>query len=463
MLACYCVLDLETTGANAGTDRITEIAAVRFEHGREVARWSSLVNPGVPIAPFVQGLTGITDALVAQAPPFESCVSQVLAMLDGAVLVAHNARFDHGFLKNELLRAGHDLRVKTLCTVRLSRKLFPAEKSHGLDALMLRHGLHSAQRHRAMGDVDVLLAWLRAVSQQLGDATVRAAAKGLLSGGGSVPSHLQTPLQDLPRGPGVYVMYGEGPLPLYVGKSVHLRERVLAHFQGDHASTKEMRLAQEVRRIEWFETAGELGALLLESRLVKELQPELNRRLRRQNVLCAWAVSDDATDWPQVRLLQSEALAPADLAQLAGPYRSKTLALTSLRALVDAHRLCPQAVGLESGKGRCFAHQIGRCAGACCGEEPRERHHQRLLAALAGQRLRAWPFPGAVGWREHDESTQRSALHVFDRWCYVGSATDEAQLDEWLGGVPELRFDLDTYQLLQKRVVQVGAPWIRLQ
>ncbi len=462
MLPCYCVLDLETTGANALTDRITEIAAVRFEHGREVARWSTLVNPGVPIAPFVQGLTGISDAMVAQAPPFESCAAQVLAMLEGAVLVAHNVRFDHGFLKNELLRAGIDLGVKTLCTVRLSRKLFPQERSHGLDALMQRHGLRTQQRHRAMGDVDVLLAWLRLVSGDLGAAAISSAATALLGGGASVPAHLQTPLRDVPRGAGVYLMYGEGPLPLYIGKSVRLRERVLSHFQGDHASTKEMRLSQEVRRIEWRETAGELGALLLESRLVKQLQPELNRRLRRQNVLCAWQVSEDAQDWPQVRLLQADQLGPAELTHLAGPYRSKSLALASLRTLADAHRLCPQALGLESGRGRCFAHQLGRCAGPCCGEEPREHHLNRVLAALAGQRLRPWPFATAMGWREHDAQSQRSEVHVFDQWCHVGSAHTEDELHGLLTTTQELRFDLDIYQMLLKRVALPGAPWIRL-
>lgn len=462
MLPCYCVLDLETTGANANSDRVTEVAAVRFEHGREVARWSSLVNPGISIPPFVQGLTGITDAMVARAPPFAECVTPLLALLEGAVLVAHNVRFDHGFLKNELARAGHELRCKTLCTVRLSRKLFPDERSHGLDALMRRHGLHTQERHRAMGDVDVLLAWLRAVSSGLGKEAVQAAAAALLQGSSAVPAHLQTQVGDVPRGPGVYLMYGAGPLPLYIGKSVRLRERVLAHFQSDHAAAREMRLAQEVQRIEWRETAGELGALLLESRLVKQMQPELNRRLRRQNVLCAWQVADDDQAWPQVQLIQSAQMSAQAVRHVAGPFRSKSLALSSLRALAQAQRLCLRALGLESGKGRCFGHPLGLCRGVCCGEESRASHLERVRAALVPHRVHVWPFAGPVAWREHDASAQRSELHVFDQWCHVGTVGDEAELQGLLESSAPLQFDLDVYQLLRKRVDAAASPWIRL-
>ncbi|MBV5332581.1 3'-5' exonuclease, partial [bacterium] len=153
MLPCYVMLDLETTGGNPVQDRITEIAAVRVENGLEVARWSTLVNPGTSISPFIQKLTGITDEMVAQAPGFDEVAKPLLALLKDAVLVAHNVRFDHGFLLNEFARLETPLRVKTLCTVRLSRLLYPQFKSHGLDAIMQRHGLTTVARHRAMGDV----------------------------------------------------------------------------------------------------------------------------------------------------------------------------------------------------------------------------------------------------------------------------------------------------------------------
>ena len=154
MLSCFVVIDLETTGGNAQQDRITEIAAVRVEHGVEVARWSTLVNPGVRIPPFIQGLTGISDAMVQDAPYFEDVASRLLELLDGAVFVAHNVRFDHGFVLHALERMDKPFKVKTLCTVRLSRKLYPAHKGHGLDAISQGPGLHTLPAHRAMGDGD---------------------------------------------------------------------------------------------------------------------------------------------------------------------------------------------------------------------------------------------------------------------------------------------------------------------
>ena len=273
MLPCYVLLDLETTGGNALHDRITEIAAVRVEGGMEVARWSTLVNPEVRIPYFIEQLTGIRNAMVAAAPTFDEVGQHLLQLLDGAVLVAHNVRFDHGFLQHEFARVDVTLRVKTLCTVRLSRLLYPQVKGHGLDAIMQRHGIATESRHRAMGDVLVMQQWLAQVTEAFGIDLLRAHAQTLLQGSAALPPQLETPITDIPESPGVYLFYGEGPIPLYVGKSVKLRSRVMSHFQAAGRESREMRIAQEIRRVEWIETAGELGALLLEARLVKQHQP----------------------------------------------------------------------------------------------------------------------------------------------------------------------------------------------
>lgn len=457
MLDCYVVLDLETTGANPEFDRITEMAAVRWERGREVARWSTLVNPGMSIAPFIQNLTGIHNAMVADAPRFDEAAPRLLELLDGAVLVAHNARFDHGFLKNEFARVQIDLRVQTLCTVRLSRKLYPQHRSHGLDAIMQRHGLHTASRHRAMGDVDMVLAWLKLAALELGLPKVQATAKELLGGASSLPSQLQTPIKSIPETPGVYLFYGEGSLPLYIGKGVKLRSRVMSHFQADHSAAKEMRIAQAVRTVQWRETAGELGALLLQSRLVKEMQPVYNRLLRRQNQLCAWRLRPDPQSRPLLALVGTDDMDPRAFDSLYGLYRSKRQAMDALRTLATEHALCPQALGLESGKGRCFAQQMGQCQGLCCGLETPQRHHLRLQVALAAQRLQVWPFPGKVGLREYDPRTERTDIHVFDHWCHLATVHDDDELALALQTRQALAFDLDTYRVLVKRLLAPGA------
>lgn len=460
MLPCYVLLDLETTGGNAVHDRITEIAAVRIEQGVEVARWSTLVNPGTNISSFIERLTGISNAMVREAPGFDEVASQLLKLLDGAVLVAHNVRFDHGFLLNELGRMNLPLRVKTLCTVRLSRLLYPQFKGHGLDAIMQRHGLVSSARHRAMGDVEVMQSWLALAQAELGTDCVQGHAQSLLQGSAALPPQLDTNVADIPDTPGVYLFYGESPLPLYVGKSVKIRSRVMSHFQAAGRNAREMRIAQEIRRIEWVETAGELGALLMEARLVKEQQPVHNRQLRRENSLCAWRLEANPNSRPLLTLVRGTELAPEQFGALYGPYRSKNQAQTHLRELADAHGLCLQALGLESGKGRCFAHQIGHCKGVCCGEEAPERHHLRLQMALVSHKLQVWPFAGKVGLREHNPRSGRTDIHLFHQWCHLATVHSDEELQEALQsrGSP-LAFDLDTYRLAMKHLLPSGKAY----
>ena len=453
MLPSYVMLDLETTGGNPVHDRITEIAAVRVEAGLEVARWSTLVNPETPISTFIQNLTGISDALVANAPRFEDVAPDLMALLQGAVLVAHNVRFDHGFLLNELARLDTRLHVKTLCTVRLSRLLYPQHKSHGLDAIMQRHGLKTQARHRAMGDVDMVLAWLAQAEQELGAGLVSKQALTLLQGSAALPPQLETNVADIPDSAGVYLFFGEGPLPLYIGKSINMRSRVMSHFQAASKEAREMRISQEIRRVEWIETAGELGALLLEARLVKEKQPVYNRQLRRERTLCAWRLDTNPLARPLLTLVKADALQPQQFGQLYGVYRSKNQAIAGLRELADKNSLCLQAIGLESGKGRCFAHQINRCKGVCCEGEKPELHYLRLKLALNAQKLQVWPHAGKVGLREHNIQNGRTDIHVFDQWCHLATVRDEAELEDALSSKKTLAFDLDTYRLLLKYLI----------
>ena len=304
MLPVITYLDLETTGATPLRDRITEIALVRFENGIEIARWQTLVNPEKSIPAFIQQLTGITNEMVANAPTFAEVADQLAAYLEDAILAAHNVRFDYGFLKSEFRRLNQTLRQRVLCTVKLSRKLYPDQRGHGLDAIMQRHQLTTSSRHRAMGDVELMLGFINSAQIELGFDRVSAVATEL-SKQASLPVGIERNMvDDIPETAGVYLFYGENELPLYIGKSVNLKERVMSHFSSDHSSTKEMRISQEIKRIEWIGTAGELGALLLESRLVKERQPIYNRQLRRERQLCTWQIHSDPETTPQLSLVK---------------------------------------------------------------------------------------------------------------------------------------------------------------
>lgn len=149
-------LDLETTGASAGQDRITEVGLIEVDDGYFVREWSTLVNPGIPIPPLIQSLTGINDSMVATAPYFEDIAHELYEAIAGRTLIAHNARFDYGFLEHEFRRIDRDFSAPVLCTVRLSRKLFPQHARHNLDTLISRHDIDCDARHRALGDARVL-------------------------------------------------------------------------------------------------------------------------------------------------------------------------------------------------------------------------------------------------------------------------------------------------------------------
>ncbi|MBR8233899.1 MULTISPECIES: exonuclease domain-containing protein [unclassified Burkholderia] len=270
-------VDLETTGGSSAEHRITEIGVVEIGP-LGVSTWTSLVNPGQAIPPFIQQLTGISDAMVRDAPTFASLAPALFERLDGKLFVAHNASFDRGFLRAEFERAGLAFNPDVLCTVRLSRALFPRESRHGLDALIERHGLVPAARHRALADADLIWQFWRQLHdivplERLRDQIARTTRHFRL-GGDLTEAWLDT----APAGCGAYALFGERDEALYVGRSVRVRQRLRALLTGERRSSKEMRLAQQVRRVEWRETGNELGAMLAEAQWIARLRPSYNRR-----------------------------------------------------------------------------------------------------------------------------------------------------------------------------------------
>lgn len=442
----YAFVDVETTGGNPSRHRIIEIAVVALDDGEIVDEWSTLIDPGYAIPPTITGLTGIDDAMVADAPTFDRVRDAVHERLDGRVFVAHNARFDYGFVRNELRRTGSALRARQLCTVRLSRALYPGRRGHGLDALIQRFDLSCDGRHRALGDVHATIDFVRAALAEHGAAAVGTAVARQLEGPALPPRLPAGALDEVPDAPGVYLFHGEADALLYIGKSTRLRTRVLSHFADDHRTEKATRLAQTVTRVEWIETAGELGALLREAQLIKQRQPLHNRRLRRSGTQVLLALVEDDDGYLAAATMPAHTPPEHADALWFGPYTTPRAAKRRLQALADEHGLCPRRLGLESGRGRCFAHQLGRCRGACTGDEPPVRHNLRLFEALGPDRIRPWPWTGPVVVREHAEPSPRPELHVIDRWCYLGTTVNPSAA-QGLAQQPRV-FDRDYYRLL---------------
>ena len=334
--------------------------------------------------------------------------------------------------------------------MKLSRTLYPEQKRHNLDTIISRHGLQVKDRHRALADAQLIQAFFAKLSAEQPAELLAQAIRAQLKQP-SLPPHLpREQIEALPSSPGVYLVYGDNDPVLYVGKSIDIRSRVLSHFSGDHRNRKGMKLSQQARRIDFIETAGELGALLLEARLVKELAPIHNRQLRRTRNLFAIHLQPGKSGASQAEVIPLNKAESGALNRLFGTFRSKRQAVTALNEAILAQGLCNKVLGLEKGRGACFNYQIKKCRGACVGEDPLELHEARLAMALAKLKLRSWPYPGAVGIKEISPAGDRTEIHVLDNWRHLGTADSEASLWQILAERSTLPFDLDSYKILTR-------------
>ncbi|MDX1453340.1 MAG: exonuclease domain-containing protein [Oleiphilaceae bacterium] len=458
-------IDIETTGGRAGSDRITEIAIRVIEGEQELTSWQSLINPQSAIPLFIQRLTGIDDDMVADAPLFEQVADEVERLTQGCVFVAHNARFDYAFFKQEFKRLGRSYSRRVLCTVKLAKLLYPQYQGHGMDKLIARHQLPCEARHRAMGDVNAMLAFYRFAEQDVGAEAFDQAVKKLLKRPALPAALTEEDIQAVPEAPGVYYFYGENRVLLYVGKSVNLYQRVLSHFSADHQSQKEMVLSQSLRSIAWQTCAGEMDAMLQEIADIKGLQPVHNRRLRPVETYFAYELQPNDQGYLVPRLAPITLEPDHDgrgLERFTGICRSKGAASKALQSWFNKNDLCARLMGLDHGAGPCFARQLQQCQGACTGDEDPERYNLRLQIAIFKDQLKAWPFEGSVLIKEVSKASQKTSAFLVDNWCVLARFRSEAgeslephATHDMLENVcAEREFDADVYRVLQRFIAK---------
>jgi len=445
-------LDLETTGADARADRVTEVGMILMDDGAAVEEWSTLINPGREIPPGIEDLTNISNAMVAQAPFFEDVALDLAAKLDGRLLVAHNARFDYAFLRHEFRRAGIAFHSPVLCTVRLSRQLFPEHPHHNLDALIERFSLPEDGRHRALPDARLVLHLLHAIKARTSPERLDAAMQVVMQTPRLPPGLDPDLLDDVPEMPGTYVLYDPTGAPIFAGKGGNLRTQVLSHFMERGASARDKRIALQTGSLEWTTTAGELGAALRHLHLVETLGPLHNRSPRQRKEAWALTVDLDGMAEADVSPVDLQTLDGASApGNLYGLFRSKSDAFAALRGLARGNALCLRLVGLESRSGACSAHASGKCRGACVGIESRLAHRLRLIQALHRIRIPEWPHAGPVAILERDFARTRAELHVARDWRYLGSAREPSEVPALIDSKVALpAFDIDVFRLLQR-------------
>lgn len=454
------IVDIETTGGSVTRDRITEIAIIEIDE-RGVREWSTLINPLVPIPKMIQGLTGITNEMVASAPRFEQVAKEIVTRLQSKTFVAHNVRFDYGFIRNAFAELGYPLSLELLCTVKLSRALYPEHKRHGLEAIIQRFGINTDARHRALADARAIYQFLRIAADDKPGETFMTAVQAQTRRPSLPPGLDPAIIEQLPTGPGVYYFYGENNNLLYVGKSINIRSRVLSHFNADRASAKAMAMCQQIRDIRTDSTTGELSALLLESQQIKTHQPLYNRRLRRLSTLYTIQLHED-----QQGLLRPEIIdvhAAARTSKMYGLFAGQKKARETLTNTAKAFGLCDCVVTTPGPlRGPCMSRQLKRCKGLCTNDWSILQHNTALMDALGSEALKAWPYRGPVAIVEQQNPNDNESPHtafLLDNWCLLASAHGTGEPDwEQLKATSnnEALLDRDIYRYLVKVVLKPG-------
>ena len=463
------ILDCETTGSKPTYHRITELGLLIVENGEIVETWESFIKPNQHLPQNIQSLTGISPEMLVNAPDFSEIADLLLEKLNGRVLVAHNARFDYGFLKNEFSRIGIKYTTKPLCSVKLSRTLYPQFKRHGLDQIIKRFKLNMHQRHRAFDDAKAIYDFFIHTSHLFAEEDINSVCKAL-NQQTSLPYKLDSKVVNtLPKKPGVYYFHDDNGKVLYIGKSVNIRNRVLSHFSQDYKNHKDLKMSSRIADVSFEITASDFSAQLLESQEIKKQLPLFNHRLRKVKKLYQIEIKTNTSGYA-ISTIKEQGLS-SDLTDSFGLFRSYRQLESKLKELADEHNLCFKLLGLE-GKNTndskpCFRYQLKKCHGACCQKEPAEVYNSRLNNALKNYQRVVWPWQDAIILEEknHDEN---SYFHLIRDWVYLRQLSSPNELDDFgyqmtdqnanlynqTIEIPNLNlnepedFDLDTYFIL---------------
>ena len=373
MSRIYAVVDLETTGGIPRRDKITEIAIVKYDGQEIIEEYQSLVNPERSIPANITRITGITNDMVSDAPRFFEIAKEVIEFLEGTIFVAHNVRFDYQFLREEFKSLGFTFTKKNLCTVRLSRKAFPGLKSYSLGNLIRHFKIEVVHRHRAYDDAyatTILLSKIFAAQENNADVKtlVDKALKLTRLPDGLDPKVVAA----LPEACGVYYFMDSNGDVVYVGKSINISARAKQHFSKQ--TTKADKLFQKVAEISYKITGSELASLLLESKEIKKIQPEINRAQKTRAYNYTIIKELDASGYMTYKVM-TRAKAKEPLSY----YASRKAALSHIEQISGIYDLCLKVNGIDKSKNSCFQYEIQKCQGACIGEEPPYIYNERFI------------------------------------------------------------------------------------
>ena len=373
----YAIVDIETTGSYAAANGITEISIHVFDGNKVVEIFETLINPCQPIPRYIQAMTGITDDMVAQAPTFDKVADKIHSILEGKVFIAHNVNFDYSFVKAHLAEHGYVFNSKKLCTVRLSRKIFPGFQSYSLGNICDSLGILIRDRHRAGGDTEATVQLFRLLLENDKDQFIQ---KSLLrnSGEQKLPPNVPKEHFDrLPYTPGVYYFHNEKGKIIYVGKANNIRYRVNSHFSNNSDSRQKQNFIRHTYAISFQPCATELMAHILESTEIKKLWPIFNYSQKRWEDVYGIFSYEDQNGYQRLAIEKN---------------KSRLNPVYSFHYLVDGHaimrrivrefKLCPRLCFMQHDEQACEGIREGHCYGACKQEEEISSYNQRVQQAI---------------------------------------------------------------------------------
>lgn len=435
----YAIVDIETTGGHASAGSITEIAILIHDGMQVVERFSTLINPHRPIPRYVQALTGITDDMVADAPDFSEVARQVFDLLQGNIFIAHNVNFDYSFLRFQLDACGYKLQSKKLCTVRLSRKIFPGFPSYSLGNLCRQLGIDIKQRHRAMGDaaatVTLFEKLVAADTEYAIQAALHARSREKWLPMNLMPGHILS----LPETPGVYYFHNEKGKVVYVGKAKNIRKRVTSHFTGNNPGRRRQEFLRNIHSITHERTGTELMAFILESIEIRRLWPIYNAAQKRIELKYGFYLFEDQQGYLRLAIEKRR--------KYTSPLYTFSLLAEGhqyLKNLVKTFQLCPKLCFLQADHVECTGVAEKSCKGACNKKEKPIRYNKRVEKAIEHLQSQQPSFMILDNGRDTEE--QSCILMEKGRFYGMGyvpkntTISDSEVFKEWLTPYPENEF-----------------------
>lgn len=446
----FAIVDIETTGGSPRGGGITEIAVLIHDGEEIVNEWQTLINPQMNIPTYITGLTGIDNSMVRNAPTFEAIAGELWELLEDRVFIAHSVNFDFGFIREAFLKIGKDLNTQKLCTVRLSRKVFPGLKSYSLGRICENQKIPILARHRAMGDARATALLFDQMIKERQDVIFSSLKRN--TGEAFLPPHFPlSKFKQIPESCGVYYMLNSKGKVIYVGKALNIRERFKGHFSGQVLPQLKQQLKTEVVDLQWQLTGSEFMALLFETLEIKRLWPTYNAAMKMPKTLWGLFHYQDGSGYDRFQVAKvTKNLRPLET------FFSAEEANLFLKTGIETYQLCQKLSGLR--KVTCEVIQDQTCLGACKSAENPESYNARVNEFIAIIKKSKRDLMLNLSGREEGENVFcYFEGGMLSRYSYL--KTEEFPEPEELEIVPKVP---ETFYILRQYIHRIGPEQIRV-